>query len=178
ASIDVVADLLGIKADDLIDALLKKKIERTKGSFQRRGSVYFVGKTKQQAAYSRDTVAKMIYNQVFSALMVQCADILEYNAALQDELAYIGVLDIFGFEDFHPKNQNSFEQLLINYANEALQSMFNLCILKAEQELYQAENIWAPQNASLLFPFAPRPVDGLDGVFNIAHAYAHIIYSL
>ncbi|RHZ02345.1 hypothetical protein DYB31_003230 [Aphanomyces astaci] len=83
--------------------------------------------------------------------MVQCADILEYNAALQDELAYIGVLDIFGFEDFHPKNQNSFEQLLINYANEALQSMFNLCILKAEQELYQAENIWAPQNASL-FP--------------------------
>ncbi|RQM24273.1 hypothetical protein B5M09_005247 [Aphanomyces astaci] len=89
--------------------------------------------------------------------MVQCADILEYNAALQDELAYIGVLDIFGFEDFHPKNQNSFEQLLINYANEALQSMFNLCILKAEQELYQAENIWAPQNASLLFPFAPRP---------------------
>ncbi|ETV88869.1 hypothetical protein, variant 3 [Aphanomyces astaci] len=170
ASIDVVADLLGIKADDLIDALLKKKIERTKGSFQRRGSVYFVGKTKQQAAYSRDTVAKMIYNQVFSALMVQCADILEYNAALQDELAYIGVLDIFGFEDFHPKNQNSFEQLLINYANEALQSMFNLCILKAEQELYQAENIWAPQNASLLFPFAPRPVDGLDGAFNIAHA--------
>ncbi|RHZ16552.1 hypothetical protein DYB37_008344 [Aphanomyces astaci] len=109
--------------------------------------------------------------------MVQCADILEYNAALQDELAYIGVLDIFGFEDFHPKNQNSFEQLLINYANEALQSMFNLCILKAEQELYQAENIWAPQNASLLFPFAPRPLDGLDGAFNIAHAYAHIIYS-
>ncbi|ETW08969.1 hypothetical protein H310_01447 [Aphanomyces invadans] len=147
AAIDVIADLLGIKVADLIDALLKKKIERTKGSFQRRGSVYFVGKTKQQASYSRDTVAKMIFEQVFTALMFQCAEILEYNVALREELPYIGVLDIFGFEDFEPKNQNSFEQLLINYANEALQSMFNQCILKAEQELYQAENIWAPQNA-------------------------------
>ncbi|CAK4726054.1 unnamed protein product [Aphanomyces euteiches] len=159
ACIDIIADMLGLKLDDLIDALLKKKIERTKGSFQRRGSVYFVGKTVQQASYSRDTVAKMIYDQVFSSLMLQCADILEYNLAMKDELPYIGVLDIFGFEDFEPKNRNSFEQLLINYANEALQSMFNQCILKAEQELYQAENIWAPQNASLLFPFLPQPAD-------------------
>ncbi|KAF0698149.1 Aste57867_11217 [Aphanomyces stellatus] len=159
ASIDIIAEMLGIKTDDLIDALLKKKIERTKGSFQRRGSVYFVGKTVQQAAYSRDTVAKMIYDQVFSSLMLQCADILEYNMSMKDELPYIGVLDIFGFEDFEPKNRNSFEQLLINYANEALQSMFNKCILKAEQELYQAENIWAPQNASLIFPFAPTSAD-------------------
>ncbi|KAH9092573.1 hypothetical protein Ae201684P_008247 [Aphanomyces euteiches] len=159
ACIDIIADMLGLKLDDLIDALLKKKIERTKGSFQRRGSVYFVGKTVQQASYSRDTVAKMIYDQVFSSLMLQCADILEYNLAMKDELPYIGVLDIFGFEDFEPKNRNSFEQLLINYANEALQSMFNQCILKAEQELYQAENIWAPQDASLLFPFLPQPSD-------------------
>ncbi|RHY05031.1 hypothetical protein DYB36_007232 [Aphanomyces astaci] len=85
---------------------------------------------------------------------------LEFNFDKKDELPYIGVLDIFGFEDFEPQNRNSLEQLMINYANETLQNMFNQCILKNELELYHLENIFAPQNAALRFPiFRPDLID-------------------
>ena len=66
-------------------------------------------------------LTKAIYGKLFSWLVVRC------NAMLVDEeaaKAFIGILDIFGFEDF---KVNSFEQLTINYANERLQQQFNWC---------------------------------------------------
>jgi len=72
----------------------------------------------------------------------------------------IGILDIFGFEVFE---KNGFEQLLINYTNEKLQSQFNDHIFKLERALFESEGLnWKvidwPDNALVLEMIEARPI--------------------
>eukprot|EP00479_Gromia_sphaerica_P003523 TRINITY_DN14111_c0_g1_i1.p1 TRINITY_DN14111_c0_g1~~TRINITY_DN14111_c0_g1_i1.p1 ORF type:complete len:88 (-),score=19.20 TRINITY_DN14111_c0_g1_i1:489-752(-) len=60
----------------------------------------------------------------------------------EDDMLFIGILDVFGFESF---DINSFEQFCINFANERLQGFFNENIIASEQEEYIREGIfWKP----------------------------------
>ncbi|KAJ2477288.1 class II myosin, partial [Coemansia sp. RSA 2320] len=132
-----VARLLESNAGLVNKVLTSRTIETSRGG--RRGSIYDVPLNIAQARSARNGLAKAIYDRLFDWIVARV------NKAMQarSESSYIiGVLDIYGFEIFE---QNSFEQLCINYVNEKLQQIFIELTLKAEQEEYVREQIkWTP----------------------------------
>ncbi|XP_062277204.1 unconventional myosin-Vc [Scomber scombrus] len=124
----VFCELLGVSAAGLVRWLCHRRIVLV---------VETVVKPvpKHRAVNARDALAKQIYAHLFDCI------INRINTALQvpgKQHAFIGVLDIYGFETF---DINSFEQFCINYANEKLQQQFNLHVFKLEQEEYMKEDI-------------------------------------
>uniref|UniRef100_A0A803W1T9 Myosin VIIB n=1 Tax=Ficedula albicollis TaxID=59894 RepID=A0A803W1T9_FICAL len=93
-----------------------------------------------QAANGRDAFVKGIYGRIFLWIVNKINSAI-FNPTSQkpkDRHQSIGLLDIFGFENF---SNNSFEQLCINIANEHLQQFFVHHVFKLEQEEYLAEHI-------------------------------------
>ncbi|OWZ23562.1 Myosin [Phytophthora megakarya] len=89
-----------------------------------------------EAAENRDALAKTIYSKMFDWMVVKI------NAAISTDESrikgQIGVLDIFGFEDFV---HNGFEQFCINYANEKLQQKFTTDVFKTVEDEYVREGL-------------------------------------
>lgn len=80
-----------------------------------------------------------IYDRLFSWIVSRVNDAIDLDRTPEHgQTTVIGVLDIYGFEIF---DNNSFEQLCINYCNEKLQQLFIELVLKQEQEEYQREGI-------------------------------------
>ena len=96
--------------------------------------------TPEQARLSIDALAKGIYERGFGDLVTRINRQLDRNSSgsYSEGSSFIGVLDIAGFEIFE---NNSFEQLCINYTNEKLQQFFNHHMFVLEQEEYAREQI-------------------------------------
>ena len=87
----------------------------------------------------RDAFAKGIYGRLFVYIVKKInGAIFHPDPRTASDRNSIGVLDIFGFENFET---NSFEQFCINFANENLQQFFVQHIFKLEQEEYNLEAI-------------------------------------
>lgn len=126
-----VANELQIEKELLNDAICKQHMHVHR-------KIIVKTQTIDQAKDKRDALAKTLYSKLFLWLIKLLNTTISYKGAS----GTIGVLDIYGFEKFE---WNTFEQLLINYANEKLQGHFNHHILQAEQQIYQQENIeWNP----------------------------------
>ncbi|GES66988.1 class V myosin [Aspergillus terreus] len=123
--------MLGIDASEFAKWIVKKQLIT-------RGEKITSNLTQQQALVVRDSVAKFIYSSLFDWLVDKINKGLATDQVLDKFNAFIGVLDIYGFEHFA---KNSFEQFCINYANEKLQQEFNQHVFKLEQEEYVREEI-------------------------------------
>ncbi|XP_013418061.1 LOW QUALITY PROTEIN: unconventional myosin-IXa-like [Lingula anatina] len=181
-SVQVISGLLKVKEETLVEALTMKKT--TAGE-----ETVIIPYRMEDALATRDAMAKCLYGALFDWIVLQVNHsllakkdhkehqvylygalfdwiVLQVNHSLlakKDHKEHqgnsIGVLDIFGFEDF---TKNSFEQFCINYANEHLQYYFNQHIFKFEQEEYQREgiqwkNIEFIDNTGCLDLFAKKP---------------------
>eukprot|EP00755_Sulcionema_specki_P009324 Sspe_Gene.43387::Locus_21149_Transcript_1_1_Confidence_1.000_Length_3727::g.43387::m.43387/K10357/MYO5; myosin V len=82
----------------------------------------------------RSALTKTTYEHEFTWLIEACNAILNIESGGR----WIGLLDIFGFEDF---DLNSFEQLCINLANESLQNHYNKYIFEKDMDECRAEGI-------------------------------------
>ncbi|XGW09151.1 hypothetical protein V3C99_011454 [Haemonchus contortus] len=131
ANVARIAKLLQVKEQNLLSTLTTRTIvtkeERVVVRLSSRGAVD-----------ARDALAKGIYGRLFTYIVARINDAIYKPRNDSADRNSIGVLDIFGFENFET---NSFEQLCINYANESLQQFFVQHIFKMEQAEYDLEQI-------------------------------------
>eukprot|EP00013_Stygamoeba_regulata_P022125 CAMPEP_0177666158 /NCGR_PEP_ID=MMETSP0447-20121125/21435_1 /TAXON_ID=0 /ORGANISM="Stygamoeba regulata, Strain BSH-02190019" /LENGTH=1372 /DNA_ID=CAMNT_0019172293 /DNA_START=454 /DNA_END=4572 /DNA_ORIENTATION=- len=114
-----------------------------------------------QAIHVRDALAKELYFRVFALIVRlvnnECSSAgfveegqlteeeLETNRQRMRFLPSLGVLDVFGFENSDQKN--SFEQFLINFANEKLQYQYYHNVMLLQHLEYTQQSIKFTENA-------------------------------
>ncbi|MGH0115360.1 UNVERIFIED_CONTAM: hypothetical protein FKN15_006788, partial [Acipenser sinensis] len=132
-ALPVVSKLLEVKEEMLFDALTTRKTVTV-------GERLIVPYRLSEAVTVRDSMAKSLYSALFDWIVFRINHALLNTRDLEEntKILSIGVLDIFGFEDYE---NNSFEQFCINFANERLQHYFNQHIFNLEQEEYRSEGI-------------------------------------
>jgi myosin X len=122
-----VAELLELDEQMLAEGFTEKKRLL-------RGEVITTPLDLGQAGDSRDSFCMKVYQELFTWV------IKKINLTLKGAETFhsIGILDIFGFENFE---ENFLEQFNINYANEKLQQYFNQHIFSLEQVEYAKEGL-------------------------------------
>ncbi|KAG8586536.1 hypothetical protein GDO81_005410 [Engystomops pustulosus] len=147
--VEQVAGMLQILPDELSTALTTD-VQYFKGDMiTRRHSM-------ETAEFYRDLLAKSLYCRLFSYL-VNNANFYLQNQSDQNSYPHltIGILDMFGFEDFQ---RNSYEQLCINLTNEKIHQYINEVLFlqeqtECEQEGVSMETMYCPGNHTTVLDF-------------------------
>nr|XP_055057587.1 unconventional myosin-IXb isoform X3 [Misgurnus anguillicaudatus] len=152
--LSALSQLLKVKVELLVEALTKRKAMTANDTL-------ILPYSLNEAITARDSMAKSLYSALFDWIVLRINHALLNKRDLEESVPClsIGVLDIFGFEDF---KINSFEQFCINYANEQLQYYCNQRIFTLEQAEYMSEGItWHtvdyPDNIGCISLFSKKP---------------------
>ncbi|XP_046906489.1 myosin-11-like isoform X1 [Hypomesus transpacificus] len=124
-----VCHLQGINVTDFTRAILTPRIKVAREVVQK-------AQTKEQVDFAIEALAKAMYERLFRWILARVNKTLDKSK--RQSSSFLGILDIAGFEIFE---DNSFEQLCINYTNERLQQLFNHTMFILEQEEYKREGI-------------------------------------
>ncbi|KAF1315992.1 Myosin-like protein, partial [Globisporangium splendens] len=157
----MAAKLLRVSPDQLENALTTRQLHTS-------NETLVVRMDAAHAVNTRNALVMECYRLLFDWLVSRINNKIrrqQNEFGISPKSDFIGLLDIFGFEDMAV---NSFEQLCINYANEALQHQFNEYVFAEEQRLYRDEGIaWTfvdfPNNIACLELFEKKPI----GIFSL-----------
>ncbi|KAJ7381114.1 hypothetical protein OS493_004712 [Desmophyllum pertusum] len=153
-TVDSIAHLLQIPSENIHEAFTSKSTYAS-------GELIYSPIAEESARHIRDAFVKGIYGRLFIWIVSKINSSISKPAADSEGCVSLGVLDIFGFENFEV---NSFEQLCINYANEKLHSFFVDHVFKMEQAEYSREGLeWSPvdfvDNQEVVDTLAQKPMN-------------------
>ena len=133
-SLEYALRLLGVSYEALNAAV-------TTVQFMAVGEKVMKNLNASQAVRAVQALIKGVYDSIFTLLVDRINSSIVGSAdenPVESSGAFIGLLDIFGFESFE---HNTFNQLMINFCNESLQQQFNRFVFKLEQQEYKREGI-------------------------------------
>ena len=125
--VDAASDIWGTSSSELKIELIKTTTGSGDSQFEKL-------LTTEKAADVRDALVKSLYDQLFQWEV----DAINKTTDRGTGENWIGLLDIFGFEDFEI---NTFEQICINLANETLQNHYNDFIFTKDMAECKGEGI-------------------------------------
>uniref|UniRef100_A0A6S8WDV1 Myosin motor domain-containing protein n=1 Tax=Ditylum brightwellii TaxID=49249 RepID=A0A6S8WDV1_9STRA len=134
--LELLSDILGVSSDEILQSLTVRTVATSRETMQ-------ALRNTSNAKETRDALAKEIYAATFDWLVVAindatCAEKNYKGEEKPEKFGVIALLDLFGFESFE---NNYFEQLCINHANERLQKKFTEDIFRSVNKEYEFEGI-------------------------------------
>ncbi|XP_064110470.1 unconventional myosin-XIX-like [Macrobrachium nipponense] len=131
-SLEAACELLGLERENLINTLTIHTI--SVGTARKVSVFHKPCEREAQCTERRDALMQLIYYSLFLHIVSYINKQISAERNLWSN--FLGILDVYGFETFE---QNSLEQLCINYTNERLQQEFIRRYLATEHQVLKEE---------------------------------------